>query len=96
LDQPKVQQEIARTQNPLLNANKASKAKVPPPKEGKQAAAAVDEKKSYVPPPPAESKKLPHPAGMPKVKEFPVSAGPPPTIMSFPNIKSAEPSAPAN
>jgi hypothetical protein len=55
----------------------------------------ASEDKGYVPPPPAAGPKLPMPAGMPKVKEFPISAGAaPPASMSFPNIKSAAPSAP--
>jgi hypothetical protein len=76
----------------LLNAQKPNRGKVPPPKAAEKGKdTKVDEKKSYVPPPPANGNKLPAPAGMPKVKEFPVSKEAPPAIMSFPNIKSAEP-----
>ena len=57
---------------------------------------AVAENKGYVPPPPAAGPKLPAPAGMPKAKEFPISVGAaPPASMSFPNIQSAAPTAPA-
>lgn len=60
----------------------------PPPKEAAviKKGAEVAENKGYVPPPPAAGPKLPVPAGMPKVKEFPISTGAPPAIMSFPNI----------
>lgn len=54
----------------------------------------VAENKGYVPPPPSAGPKLPAPAGMPKVKEFPISSGAaPPASMSFPNIQSAAPVA---
>ena len=68
---------------------------MPPPKEGgKKDAKAADEKKGYVPPTPAASPKIPPPAGMPKVKEFPVSTGAaPPASMTFPGVKSAAPAA---
>ena len=65
----------------------------PPKKDEKSKDPKVEEKKSYVPPPPANGNKLPAPAGMPKVKEFPISKEAPPAIMSFPNLKSAEPEA---
>ena len=48
-----------------------------------------------MPPPPKDSEKLPAPAGMPKVKEYPVSAGAPPASMDFPGIVSAAATAPA-
>ena len=57
-------------------------------------AASSEKKGGYVPPPPAGSEKLPAPAGMPKVKEYPVSSGAPPASMDFPGLKSAA-SAPA-
>ena len=82
---PQVQPEIARTANPLANAQKPSKGLAPPPKES-----AVKADQGYVPPPPSNGPKIPAPAGMPKVKEFPISSSAPPATMSFPNIKSAE------
>lgn len=87
-----VREVIARTENPLLNAQKARPP--PPPKEAtiqKAAGGAVVENKGYVPPPPAAGAKIPVPAGMPLVKMFPISTGPPPASMTFPNIQSAAP-----
>jgi len=77
--------------NPLLNAQKPTTALAPPPKESAVISKAAPEEKGYVPPPPAAGPKLPAPAGMPKVKEFPISTGAPPATMSFPNIQSAAP-----
>lgn len=70
---------------------------MPPPKDAgkKDAKGAAEEKKGYVPPPPSAGTKIPPPAGMPKVKEFPVSSGAPPPAMSIPGVKSAE-AEPAN
>ena len=48
-------------------------------------------KKSYVPQPPADGPKIPPPAGMPAVKTFPISTGPPPAGMSFPGAAGVAP-----
>ena len=74
----------------MLNAQKTTSALAPPPKESavisKANAGSAPKEEGYVPPPPAAGPKLPAPAGMPKAKEFPLSKGPPPSTMSFPNI----------
>ena len=94
VNQPEV---VARTENPLLNAMEpvasapASRAKTEKKKvEAKGAtAAAADVPKTYVPPPPPDGLKIPPPAGMPAVKTFPISSGPPPKGMSFPGVAEA-------
>ena len=50
----------------------------------------VAKKNSYVPPPPKDGVKITPPAGVPKVKTFPVSSGPCPHSMSIPGIEKAE------
>jgi hypothetical protein len=52
---------------------------------------AKPDKKVYVPPPPPDGAKILPPAGMPVVKTFPITDGPPPANMKFPNIDSAPP-----
>ena len=96
---PEVQQQelIARTENPLQNANQkvdAAKGSTRAKTEKAKAGAAngtpgAPEKKSYVPPPPPDGAKIPPPSGMPAVKTFPASTGPPPKGMSFPGIAEA-------
>lgn len=56
-------------------------------KKGKPAG---DEKKAYVPPPPKDGAKIPVPAGVPKVKTFPISSGPQPSMMSITGIDVAQ------
>ena len=46
-------------------------------------------KKSYVPPAPKDGAKIPAPAGCAKVKMFPISTGPCPSIMSIPGVEVA-------
>jgi len=46
-------------------------------------------KNSYVPPPPKDGTKITPPAGVPKVKSFPVSNGACPSMMSIPGIETA-------
>ena len=58
--------------------------------------AADDVKKSYVPPPPKDGAKIPVPAGVPKVKTFPISNGPQPAGMSIPGVDVAAKEAPAD
>lgn len=55
------------------------------------AAADASAPKSYVPPPPPDGAKIAPPAGMPAVKMFPISTGPPPAGMSFPGVEAAQP-----
>ena len=53
------------------------KAAAPKGGKGTEAAKKGGEKKnSYVPPPPKDAAKIPVPAGVPKVKTFPISNGP--------------------
>lgn len=54
-----------------------------------------DAKKSYVPPPPNDGVKISAPAGVPKVKTFPISSGPCPPIMSIPGVETAAKETPA-
>ena len=42
-----------------------------------------------MPPPPKDAAKIPVPAGVPKVKTFPISNGPQPNMMSIPGIETA-------
>ncbi len=81
---------VERTENVLLAASKAKNA--PAPKE-KQAVAKKAEAptQGYVPPPPPNGAKITPPAGMPPVKTFPISTGPPPSNMTFPGLQSAAP-----
>lgn len=58
--------------------------------------AADEAKKSYVPPPPKDGAKIPVPAGVPKVKTFPISTGPQPAGMSIPGVDVAAKEAPAD
>ena len=101
---PEVQQQeiVARTENPLQNVMVASaktsatraRTEVQKKQAGKAGGATdggAPEKKSFVPPPPKDSAKIPAPAGMPKVKTFPISTGPPPNGMSFPGLEAAAP-----
>lgn len=92
---------VARTENPLANvmepvsAKQATRAKTEKKRagttKGGPAAGGAPEKKSYVPPPPKDGPKIPPPTGMPAVKMFPVSTGPPPNGMTFPGIAAAAP-----
>ena len=89
---------MARTENPLQHANEptaaapATRAKTVAKKaEGAEA----NVKKPYVPPPPPDGNKIPPPAGMPAVKTFPISSGPPPNGLKFPGIASAAAPEPA-
>ena len=47
-----------------------------------------------MPPPPKDGPKIPAPAGVPAVKLFPISTGPPPNGMKFPGIEAAPPAQP--
>ena len=49
----------------------------------------VAKKNSYVPPPPKDGTKITPPAGVPKVKTFPISNGACPHSMSIPGIETA-------
>ena len=49
----------------------------------------AEKKNSYVPPPPKDAAKIPVPAGVPKVKTFPISNGPQPNMMSIPGVETA-------
>ena len=106
-NQPEV---LARTDNPLQNANKpvvsADQGKKGQSKgvevrgktvkkvaNTKATEKAKPAKPTYVPPPPPEGAKIPPPVGMPTIKVFPISSGPPPALMKFPNIESAPPEA---
>ena len=71
--------------------SKATRAKTEKKKVGDKPAAEANVKKTYVPPPPADGVKIPPPAGLPAVKSFPVSQGPPPAGMSFPGVQAAAP-----
>lgn len=84
---------VERTENPLLQANKA---KPPPPPKEKAVVtnAAQAPTHGFVPPPPAAGPKIPAPAGMPQAKLFPISTTPPPATMSFPGLQSAPKEAP--
>jgi hypothetical protein len=91
--QPTQQEVVARTENPLLNAQKASAPALK--KESdlvKKGGAAKASSHGFVPPPPAAGPKYPPPAGMPPAKLYPISVGvPPPASMSFPGVASAAP-----
>ena len=63
--------------------------------KGGAAAKNDDTKKSYVPPPPKDGAKISQPAGVPKVKTFPISSGPCPPMMSIPGIETASKETPA-
>ena len=103
--QPAQQEVVARTENPLQDAMepvaaapnarartvKNARQTAAQAKKGGAAAAAPDAPKTYVPPPPADGPKIAPPAGMPAVKLFPISKGPPPAGMSFPGIEAAQP-----
>ena len=83
---------VARTENPLQAAmepvadKKATRAKTEKKKEAAEKGGDDNVKKTYVPPPPADGIKIPPPAGLPPVKTFPVSTGPPPAGMTFPGV----------
>jgi len=86
---------VARTENPLQNAMEAVaaapaiRAKTEMKKVENVSGADPAAKKSYVPPPPSDGPKIPPPAGMPAVKTFPISSGPPPAGMTFPGVAGA-------
>ena len=61
--------------------------------KGGAATTAAEAPKTYVPPPPPDGAKIPPPAGVPAVKTFPISSGPPPKGMSFPGVAEAAPKA---
>lgn len=89
--EPKVLEVVARTENPLLNAMDpvaaAPAARAKTVKQAKKGGGVTEEgPKSYVPPPPKDGTKIPAPAGVPNVKLFPISQGPPPAGMKFPGI----------
>ena len=91
------QNVVARTENPLQNAMEpvaaapATRAKTEKKKVGFTGAANPTAKKTYVPPPPADGPKIPPPAGMPAVKTYPISSGPPPNGLNFPGVAAAAP-----
>lgn len=91
------QEVMQRTENPLLNAQKAN---VPVLKKEsdvvkKTNAAGSKATQGFVPPPPPNGPKYPPPVGMPPAKLFPISVGvAPPANMSFPGMAPSDDGVP--